>query len=465
MKLQKIGQVQLIASSFINCLAILLGLIFYGYKIKLNYTIVIGMVILLLILNIISLITSVKVKTYVSKMEDKLQLLEEIIEASPNAVFVHRKLEFKYLNKKASEIFGFKNPEEVIGKPVEDFIKFNMDVVGQERYDAAAQGRNFEPIIEEMFFRENGEVIEMEIHGIPVEANGKHYALVLCKNITEKKKILELEEQVYEEEKKLREKIEYDRIKDEFFANLSHELRTPLTIILGTIQLLENTSESVVPKQNRSFKTLKQNGYRLLRLINNLLDITKIDAGYFDINMDKHNIVSVVEDIISSVVPYVENKGLYIEFDTEVEEKTVSCNIESMDRIILNLLSNAVKFTPEGGSIFVNVFDEVDNVKIVIKDTGIGIKEGDIDLIFDRFRQVDKSFTRNHEGSGMGLSIVKSLVEMQGGTISLSSEHGKGSEFVVKLPMEDISTSESLNTTIEQEVYMEQKINIEFSDI
>ncbi|PAB56929.1 PAS domain-containing sensor histidine kinase [Anaeromicrobium sediminis] len=465
MKLQKIGHVQLIIYSWINCLAILLGLIFYVYKIKINYATVIGGIILLLILNIISLITSVKGKAYISKIDDKLQLLEEIIESSPNAVFVHRKLEFKYLNKKAAEIFGFENPEDVIGKHVESFVKFNIDVIGQERYEAVTEGRYFEPVVEEMFFRENGEVIQMEIFGSTIEVKGNNYALVLCKNVTEKKKILELEEKVYEEEKKLREKIEHDRIKDEFFANLSHELRTPLTIILGAIQLLENTSESLVPKQDKSMKTLKQNGYRLLRLVNNLLDITKIDAGYFNIKMDKYNIVSVVEDITSSVVDYVENKGLYIEFDTEIEEKIVSCHMESMDRIILNLLSNAVKFTPEGGCIYVNIFDEIHNVKIVIKDTGIGIKEENIDLIFDRFRQVDKSFTRNHEGSGIGLSIVKSLVEMQGGTISLSSEYGKGSEFIIKLPVEYASINERSSTIMEKEAYIKQKINIEFSDI
>jgi len=140
-------------------------------------------------------------------------------------------------------------------------------------------------------------------------------------------------------------------------------------------------------------------------------------------------------------------------------------NIEIIDRIILNLLSNAMKFTPQGGSIFVKIFDEVDNVKIVVKDTGIGIKDENIDLIFEKFRQVDKTFTRNHEGSGMGLSIVKSLVEIQGGTISLSSEYGKGSEFIIKLPVKDGSISESLNTTMEKYTCMEQKVNIEFSDI
>lgn len=465
MDLQNKTRGQLIIASLINCLAIFLALLLYSLEIKVKPSIVIGIIILLLILNIITLIANIKENRYINIIEDKLQLLEEILEAAPNAVYVHRNLEFKYLNKKAAEIFGVESTKEFIGKPVEYFVRLNMDEIGEERYAAARAGKSVEPFAAQRFFRQSGEMIELEIFNIPIVVKGNNYVLVLCKNVTEQKKILELEEKVNEEERKLREKIEHDRMKDEFFANLSHELRTPLTIILGAIQLLENTSQAIVPKENKNFKTLKHNGYRLLRLINNLLDITKIDSGYFEIALDKYNIVTVVEDITSSVVDYIENKGLSIEFDTEVEEKIVNCHLDSMDRIILNLLSNAVKFTPEGGRIFVNIYDEADNVKIVVRDTGIGIEKENINYIFDRFRQVDKSFTRNHEGSGIGLSIVKSLVEMQGGTISLNSEYGQGSEFIIKLPAVNLSLDESLNTIKEKEDYIEQKISIEFSDI
>ncbi|MCM1991602.1 PAS domain-containing sensor histidine kinase [Oceanirhabdus seepicola] len=465
MKLHKIGQIQFIVSSLINCLVILVGLIFYLYKINLNNTIVIVIVISLLFSNILALLTIVKSKSKINKTMDRLEMLEAIIEAAPNAVFVHKKLNYIYSDSKAAELLGLKNPSEIVGKPVDDFVKLNTEIIGEDRMEAAREQREFEPLVEEMIIMKNGEVVQLEMFSTPIKIKDSVMVLVICKNITEKKRILELEKKIDEEEKKLREKIEYDKLKDEFFSNLSHELRTPLTIILGTIQLLENSSESQVHRQANRYKILKQNGYRLLRLVNNLLDITKIDAGYFDLNMDEYNIVSVVEDITSSVVEYIENKGLYIEFDTEVEEKIVSCHLDSIDRIILNLLSNAVKFTPKGGSIFVYIFDEVDNVKIVIKDTGIGIKEENIDLIFDRFRQVDKSFSRTHEGSGIGLSIVKSLVEMQGGTISLSSEYGKGSEFIIELPVEDVSTGGSLNTIMEKEDYIKEKINIEFSDI
>lgn len=130
-----------------------------------------------------------------------------------------------------------------------------------------------------------------------------------------------------------------------------------------------------------------------------------------------------------SVAGYVENKGLELVFDTDTEEKIMACDLDMIERIMLNLLSNSVKFTSPGDSIKVNFIDEGDSVKIVVMDTGIGIPEDKQLSIFERFRQVDRSFTRNHEGSGIGLALVNSLVKMHGGRIELSSELGKGSEF------------------------------------
>jgi two-component system CheB/CheR fusion protein len=183
------------------------------------------------------------------------------------------------------------------------------------------------------------------------------------------------------------------------------------------------------------------------------------------VHTGKYNIISIVEDSALSIVNYVESNGLNIVFDTNIEEKIISCDRDSIERIMLNLLSNAIKFTPKGGTIFVNVIGEDNNVKISVKDTGIGIKEDHLDLVFDRFRQVDKSFTRNHEGSGIGLSLVKSLVEMNGGSISLLSEYGKGSEFILEFFTENIETRQDLDKTIETEKFINEKINIELSDI
>lgn len=454
-----------IISNFINYLIVFICLLFYIYKIKVSYSAVIGIIIVVLIISMISLLIAIKIKYYINKLEYKLEMFEAIMESSPNAILVHKKLKFIYANNKAAELFNLENSRSIIGKPVENFIDLNKNAIGSERLENALKEIDFEPLVEEMYFQKNGQRVELEIISTPVKINNNICVLNLCKNITEKKHIIELEKKIQQEEKKSREKIESEKLKEEFFANLSHEIRTPLAIILGTVQLIEKNAEVQEYNQEKNYKTLKQNSYRLLRLVNNLLDITKIDSGYFNINMENCNIVSVVEDIALSVIDYVKNNELKIIFDTNIEEKIISCDIDSIERIMLNLLSNAIKFTPKGGTIFVNVVDEGNDLKITVKDTGIGIKEEHFDFVFDRFRQVDKSFTRNHEGSGIGLSLVKSLVEMNGGTISLLSEYGKGSEFIIKLPINSVVLRRDMDTTLESGKFINEKINIEFSDI
>lgn len=212
---------------------------------------------------------------------------------------------------------------------------------------------------------------------------------------------------------------------------------------------------------------MEQNCYRLLRLVNNLIDITKIDSGYLVINEINCNIVSLIEDITLSVADYIENKGLSVVFDTDIEEKIIACDPEKMERIMLNLLSNAVKFTLRGGSIFVNVENGTESICIRVKDTGKGIPKEKLESIFERFVQVDKSLTRENEGSGIGLSLVKALVELHGGTISVNSKEGYGSEFIIHIPCKLVDDGEinyrSYEDTMKKS-YIE-KVNLEFSDI
>ena len=211
---------------------------------------------------------------------------------------------------------------------------------------------------------------------------------------------------------------------------------------------------------------MKQNCYRLLRLISNLIDITKIDAGYFDINEINNDIINLIENITMSVADYIENKGLQLIFDTDVEEKIIACDPEKIERIILNLLSNAVKFTSSRGNIMVTIEDGIENICIRVKDTGKGIPAEKLNSIFERFVQVDKSLARDHEGSGIGLSIVKCLVELHGGTISVRSKEGYGTEFIIYIPCKlvDESHDDNVDDDALGKSYIE-KINIEFSDI
>ena len=278
-------------------------------------------------------------------------------------------------------------------------------------------------------------------------------------------------ELLYEEKNRiLNETMEYEKLRTDFFANISHELRTPLNVIFSAEQMLDLIirTEPVENKDNKISKytkTIKQNCYRLIRLIGNLIDITKMDAGYFELNLQNEDIVKVVEDITLSVAEYIENKSINLIFDTEFEEKIISCDIEKIERIMLNLLSNAVKFTPKNGDIFVNIYKVDSKIFISVKDTGIGIQDSLQDTIFDRFIQADKSTSRNREGSGIGLSLVKSLASLHRGSISLISKYGNGSEFILELPSRTIEMEEKceVNNYIKNEFV--EKINIEFSDI
>lgn len=278
------------------------------------------------------------------------------------------------------------------------------------------------------------------------------------------------EESLIKRTEELNQAIELEKVRTAFFNNISHELRTPLNIIFSTEQILECAlkreqlhSDKIV---DRYMKIMKQNCYRLIRLIDNLMDMTKIDAGYMPYNPKSCDIVKIIEDITLLVVGYIGERDISITFDTDVEESVISCDPEKVERIMLNLLSNAIKFTTEGGQIFVNIHDRGDRIILTVKDTGIGIPETMTEKIFERFVQVDKSSTRAREGSGIGLSIVKSFVEMHEGSISVKSELGKGSEFIVEIPVKNTGAESSC----EECGYMDQNrkienISMEFSDI
>jgi PAS domain S-box-containing protein len=254
----------------------------------------------------------------------------------------------------------------------------------------------------------------------------------------------------------------------EFFANISHELRTPLNIILSTLQLIDlyddkNLTSENIYKLISHKKSMKQNCYRLLRLVNNLIDITKIDARFLELDLEECNIVSLIEDITLSVSKYMENKSLNLIFDTDVEEKFLWCDPNKIERIILNLLSNAVKFTKPFGSIFVTLYDKDQSLVISVKDTGIGIENDKLDMIFERFKQVNKSFTREQEGSGIGLSLVKALVILHNGSIEVKSIYGSGTEFIIEIPINEPIHKTTHNSP--KELCNKQHYNIEFSDI
>ncbi|NLJ41823.1 MAG: DUF1638 domain-containing protein [Clostridiales bacterium] len=258
--------------------------------------------------------------------------------------------------------------------------------------------------------------------------------------------------------------------KEAFFVNVSHELRTPINIIFNTIQVLEMAAESSPNEYQSTSKKylppMKRNCFRLMRLVNNLIDITRAEANYTNLRLTNVNIVNIVEEISQSVAEYAKGKGLSVIFDTTEEDISMAVDVEKVERIFYNLFSNAIKFTPNGGTILTTVSQDGDQVFISVKDTGIGIPEDKIRQIFDRFVQLEDTLIKSHEGSGIGLSMVKIFVEMHGGEVSVHSQIGHGSEFVIKLPIKKVDHEASYSDPF---TYMQHNLierqNIEFSDI
>lgn len=266
--------------------------------------------------------------------------------------------------------------------------------------------------------------------------------------------------------------LEYEKInkiRNEFFTNLSHELRTPLNLIFSSLQVLDlkmkNTNISEEQFISKYINMANQNTYRLLKLVNNIIDSNKITSGYFDYNPQNHDIINFIEGISMSVVDFASHKNIDIIFDTEIEEKVISFDLDQMERIVLNLLSNAIKFSKDNGEIKIYIKEESNMIEISISDNGIGIPKHKLESVFDRFKQIDNNVIRRGEGSGIGLYLVKCLVDMHGGSIHADSELDRGTTFKIRIP--DKINDECEYTIIEknlQDSYIE-KIKVEFSDI
>ncbi|UCF64580.1 MAG: response regulator [bacterium] len=249
---------------------------------------------------------------------------------------------------------------------------------------------------------------------------------------------------------------ELDRMKSRFFANISHEFRTPLTLILGPISLMLSKFEQ--PDLHENLTIMRRSALRLQRLINQLLDLSKLEAGRMKLQTREENIISLIKSLVLAFESLAKLKHIQLVFRTEQEAIVGYIDRQKLETVVNNLLSNAFKFTPQGGKISVIVHNppvspppsgnrtgmlkggskvgSVEYIEISISDTGCGIPADRLPYIFDRFYQVDDSYIREQEGSGIGLALVRELVEFHKGEISVSSEIGKGTTFVIRLPVD-----------------------------
>lgn len=414
-----------------------------------------------------------KIKTLERESNDGKELYKKLINISPDAICLHDGHNLCFSTNALIKMLKLNSPLDIIGKAIIDVLPSEYHDFFNLKMKKVLSSDEILPESKYKFITTKNELIDVECKSAKLYYNGRYLIITSIRDTTETNRLKALNLKAEENKKLLERTIEYDRLRTEFFSNISHELRTPLNILLSALQLINLylTDDSDNVKIAKKYVgIMRQNCFRLLRLINNLLDITKIDSGFYHLNLCNHDIIAVVENITLSVADYLKDKKINIIFDTDIEEKVIACDEEKIERIILNLLSNSIKFTDANGTINVNIYDGDKYIKICVMDNGIGIPKDKLNTIFDRFTQVDKTLTRNSKGTGIGLALVKSLVELHNGKIEVKSEYGKGTEFIILLPVKILPSKNKsnlsdtiMNTSLKDSKI--EKMNIEFSDI
>ena len=228
---------------------------------------------------------------------------------------------------------------------------------------------------------------------------------------------------------------ESNRLKSDFLATMSHELRTPLNSILGFSDVLLSGNK-LSDKQHRWVRNIRTSGEKLLALINDILDLAKIEAGKMQVRIEEFNLDDVCDGLLNMFRPLAEQKNIDLRSQIDPGLPSVRQDLTKLQQILQNLLSNAIKFTPEGGRVLLKAVADVAYVRLIVSDTGVGIAPEEQDLVFEKFRQSGNPLTREHAGTGLGLSIVRELSKLLGGEVVLQSELGRGSTFTVRLPLQ-----------------------------
>jgi len=367
--------------------------------------------------------------------EVELRKLSNAVEQTADSVLItDTSGVIEYVNPAFEKTSGFRY-KEVIGQTPRIFKSGKHDRGFYENlWDTIKKGGTFRARI--INKKKNNELYWADQTITPMKDNDgniTNYVSVL-RDITEnvEKQKQELQLKISEEKNKKFE--EMDQMKSRFFANISHEFRSPLTLILGP-------SESIVTESNeeetkKKAGTIKRNANRLLGLTNQLLDLSKLEAGKLVLKASKGNIVSFMKGITMSFESIAERKDITLKVKASNDDIEIYFDKENMVKIMTNLLSNAFKFTQQGGMITVNIAEIEDKfVEIKVRDTGLGLSKEELQKIFDRFYQVDSSDTREQGGTGIGLALTKELVDLHHGTISVDSKLGAWTEFKIELPV------------------------------
>jgi len=346
-----------------------------------------------------------------------------------------------FFNRFAQSFFGYE-PEEILGRNIVETVVPRRDSTGHElaslAADIVAHPDAYASNLNENI-RKNGERVWVAWTNKPIFALDSSIAEILSVGIDITQLVGTEQElrRTLEELEVAKERAEdADRLKSAFLATMSHELRTPLNSIIGfTGILLQELSGPVNREQAKQLTMVKNSANHLLSLISDVLDISKIESGQLKVDCAPFSPRESILRVVQSVRPLAEKKGLELSCEVAEDVGNIAGDARRVEQVLLNLLSNAVKFTGQG-SVLVRCAREGDRYLISVADTGIGVRDEDMERLFIPFHQIDTGLSRKYEGTGLGLSICKKLVELMGGAIRVDSRPGKGSTFSFTLPCE-----------------------------
>jgi len=353
------------------------------------------------------------------KAEEKIKSLANIVESSNDAI-ITKSLDgiITSWNKGAEQVYGY-SAKEVLGRPISIIEP-----------DEIKQGKNFKHY-ETSRLKKDGTTINISVTVSPVlDQSGKLVAIsCIGGDITEKK----IAEKLHQE-KQMADVA--NRTKSDFLANMSHELRTPLNSIIGFSDMLhEQAYGELNEKQLRVVGNISKSGKHLLNLINNILDISKVEAGKMELNYTNFELANKLYTIRNLLSPIADHKNIEIEIDMCSKLTTICADEDKFVQIMYNLVDNAIKFSYENSLVKIGAGKKGDMLEITVKDMGIGIKAEDQNKIFKPFSQIDSFLSRKSQGTGLGLSLVKHIVNLHGGYVWFRSNQSEGSIFAFSIPI------------------------------
>lgn len=343
---------------------------------------------------------------------------------------------FTYLNKSHLELFGYSNPSELVGKSWRSlYSPEELSRFEQEVFPALIEQRHWQG--EVIATRKDGSTFH---EGLSLTLTDSGAAICVCRDITERKQV-EFKTRQANDQLLLAnaELARATRLKDEFLANMSHELRTPLNAILGMTEgLQEEVFGEISDRQKKAITTIERSGKHLLELINDILDLSKIESGKLELEITPVAVSYLCESSLTFVRQQALKKNIRLTVQIPPKLPTITVDERRLRQVLINLLNNAVKFTPESGQVKLVVHVEQQPAHTAlcfsVIDTGVGVAPEDQEKLFQPFVQIDSSLNRQHSGTGLGLALVQQLVELHQGTVTVTSDVGKGSCFTVRLP-------------------------------